>query len=166
MAKAGSGAEGNRRDRPFFMLERGGVFREAAGNRFEHEGITMFAHKNEHGGWNVTEATSGLSVARGMGTQREAMQDARETVDRMGAERLRSTLSQSIERNGSAFLGMQGRGIHAPAKPRVSPEARRAREKRDEANRKRAETRHRNKMERIRQFQARHGISSSGASGP
>ena len=160
MAKPGSGATGNQRSRPFFMLTRGEGFKEALGNRFEYEGITMFAHRDEHGTWKVTEATSGLAVVPGAGTQRDAMREARETVDRIGADRLNSNLSQSIERYGSAYLGIQARGFHAPAAPLANSEARQALDRRAEANRKRAETRHRNKMEEIKRFQARHGIPS------
>ena len=162
MAKPASGISGNLRNQAFFKLHRGEGFVEAAGNRFEYQGVMLFVHK-EGDSWGVTEGASGLSIAQLSCTMREAMQSARETIDRIGTERLHENLADSIDRHGSAMLGIQANSIHAQRQ--ANHREMMARMEQEQAQRQarnlaRQQARYDRKMAQIRQFQAKHGVSS------
>ena len=167
MAKPASGASGVLGRQAFFKLHRNEGFVEATGYMFGYRGVTLFAHR-EGEVWRVTEGTSGLLVGQGAGTMREAMHSARESVDSIGTERLRERVADSIDRHGSAYLGVPANGIHAQRQAQrqarhseTMERLNREQAQRDARNLARQQARQDRKMAQIREFQARHGLTGT-----
>ncbi len=69
--------------------------------KFQIGDLTFYSHKNDSGGYTITEATSGFSVARG-DTLKEAKANAETTIKRYGIKRTKELIADKISQYGQS----------------------------------------------------------------
>lgn len=71
------------------------------------DGIETFAYKHDSGNWKVYEATTGMYIqsSRWCTTRKAAVEDAKKTLEALGVQYCKDSISERISRYGKSPYG-------------------------------------------------------------
>src|SRR6266566_495617 len=91
-------------DQRYYIASKTGTFEEVEGKRFtipEHPDLDVFTHRSRSGqSWMASEGTTGHAITDYTPTIKDAKQEAAFTVERMGIDKFRSSIADTLEKNG------------------------------------------------------------------
>jgi hypothetical protein len=88
----------------FYIYNRmNAKFEERQGEKKTISGLACYINKSENGSYSVTEARTGLSLGTPQTSKKEAIQKARESIEKLG-DKLEGVIKQSIDRIGLSPL--------------------------------------------------------------
>lgn len=88
----------------FYRLTRDQGYVEARGEYIKKYDFDLYISKSESGLYSITEGQTGLLISQTCKTKAEAMASVKTTIEKMGIEKVKEFINNSIERNGISPL--------------------------------------------------------------